>query len=456
MGHIASECAQRRSARPDGLADFRILELPLRVFRQRQPETVLVGTGRHIVYEAIVRVGDPEGRHRVVRRQQNVLAVEAHFPIGLTIRIVGVSLSVGGGIRGHAFQCRMTLGLDCQVFDEFITVLDPVFEEEAVTDSVVGHVVLHVQEVRAMHGHTAVVGVVERRVLDVLPLGIADQMPVDRIPGKSHVLAHAIELDALDKHLASGHRHDVPAVEGLFRVGRCLKFDIACQQADFAAFIDVEGDLAEVHVVELLVERDRVSADCRNVAPFCLPGIEIRGCENDLVAGAPAGSVQELDRGGAGVRCAGQLRPGIGPVTVKIEGSAHEQDPAVHAVRRSTHSTDVFVFDVVGEGDGRLARVRSLFSADLQFPVQHDPLGGQFNVLIVREAEFAVDGHAVQRRRSDVENYLLVFLDDDLVACDGHLAVGPGRRIRPVRRLGCRRCRTLGLHDSEHADEQRC
>jgi hypothetical protein len=46
--------------------------------------------------------------------------------------------------------------------------------------------------------------------------------------------------------------------------------------------------------------------------------------------------------------------------------------------------------------------------------------------------------------RSDVANYLLVFLDDDLVACDGHLAVGPGRRIRPVRRLGCRRCRTPG------------
>src|ERR1051325_1296693 len=60
MGHIASECAQRRSARPDGLADFRILERTLRVFRQRQPETVLVGTGRYIVYEAVVRVGDPE------------------------------------------------------------------------------------------------------------------------------------------------------------------------------------------------------------------------------------------------------------------------------------------------------------------------------------------------------------------------------------------------------------
>ncbi len=64
----------------------------------------------------------------------------------------------------------MTFGLDCQVLDEFIAVLDPVFEEEAVADGVVGHVVLHAQEVRAVHGHTAVVGVMERRVLDVLPL----------------------------------------------------------------------------------------------------------------------------------------------------------------------------------------------------------------------------------------------------------------------------------------------
>src|SRR5437762_6359658 len=175
-------------------------------------------------------------------------------------------------------------------------------------------------------------------------------------------------------------------------------------------------------------------------------------CSSDL----PAGGVQNLNRGGARGSRAGQLGPGIGAVAVQVQGSAHEHDAAVNLVRVSTDSTDVFVFDVVGEGDGRLARVRSLFSADLQFPVQHDSLGGQFNVLIVCEAEFAVDGHTVQRRRSDVENYLLVFLDDDLVACDGHLAVGPGRRIRPVRRLGCRRCRTLGLHDSEHADEQRC
>src|SRR6185312_14845192 len=99
--------------------------------------------------------------------------------------------------------------------------------------------------------------------------------------------------------------------------------------------------------------------------------------QDDFVANPPAGSVQDLDRGGAGVRGAGQLRPGVGPVTVKIEGSAHEHDPAVHAVRYSTHSTDVFVFDVVREGDGGLAGVRGLFRADLHLPVQHDPLGGE-------------------------------------------------------------------------------
>ena len=96
----------------------------------------------------------------------------------------------------------MALGLDRQVVNKLVAVLRAVFEEEAVTDGVVGHVVLNAQEIRAVHGHTAIVGVVDRCVLDVLPLCIANQMPVDRIPRKSQVLAHSIELDALDKHLA--------------------------------------------------------------------------------------------------------------------------------------------------------------------------------------------------------------------------------------------------------------
>jgi hypothetical protein len=75
------------------------------------------------------------------------------------------------------------------------------------------------------------------------PLRIADQVPVDRIAGQRQVLAHAIELDALDIHLAPGHRHDVPAEVGLFRVLRRLDLDVARQQADFAALVHVEGDL---------------------------------------------------------------------------------------------------------------------------------------------------------------------------------------------------------------------
>jgi len=58
---------------------------------------------------------------------------------------------------------------------------------------------------------------------------------------------------------------------------------------------------------------------------------------------------------------------------------------------RIPRSTDVFAFDVVGEGDGGLAGVRGLFRADLQLAVHHDPLGGEFNVFIVREAQLAVD-----------------------------------------------------------------
>ena len=153
---------------------------------------------------------------------------------------------------------------------------------------------------------------------------------------------------------------------------------------------------------------------------------------------------------------AGQLGPGVRPITVQVQGSAHEHDPAVTAVIRSTHSTDIFVFDVVGEGNCRLACMGPGFGADFQFPVQHDPLGGQFKVVIVGEAEFAVDRQTAQRRRTDVEDHILAFCNGDLVACGWHLSVWPGGRIRPARRPGRRRSGILGLNDSEHAAEQEC
>ena len=232
---------------------------------------------------------------------------------------------------------RMALGLDREVADELVAGLDAVFEEEAVTHVVVGHVVLDLQVVRAVHGHAAVVGVVDGRVPDVLALAFAHQMPVDRIAGKLQVLTHAIELDALDIHLARDHRHDVAAEEGLFRVGRGLDLDVARQQADFAAFIHVEGDLAEVHVVQLLVERDRVAADGGNGAPLGLPGIEIRRREDDLVTHPPFSGVQHLDRGAAGFGGLRQLGPGVRPVTVQVQGAAREHDAAVTHAHHALH-----------------------------------------------------------------------------------------------------------------------
>src|SRR4029453_13693843 len=141
------------------------------------------------------------------------------------------------------------------------------------------------------------------------------------------------------------------------RVGRCLETDIARQQTDFATFIHVEGDLAEVHEVQLVVERDRISFDGGNGSPLCLPGIEIRGREDNLVADPPTRGVQDLYRIAACFRCLRQLGPGVLPITVQVQGSAHEHDPAVNFVGRSTYSAYIFVFDVVREGNCCLARV---------------------------------------------------------------------------------------------------
>ena len=122
------------------------------MLRQRQPETILIGAGGHIVDECVVRIGDPVSRHRVVRRQQGVLAGHAGLPDGLAIL---ADLSVCGEIGRDAFLGGMALDLDGEVPDELVTVLDAVFQEEAVTDDVVGHVVLNAQEVRAVHRHAA-------------------------------------------------------------------------------------------------------------------------------------------------------------------------------------------------------------------------------------------------------------------------------------------------------------
>ena len=203
-----------------------------------------------------------------------------------------------------------------------------------------------------------------------------------------------------------------------------------------------------MHVVQRLVERDRVAADGGNRATLGLPGIEVGRGEDDLVAHPPLSGVEHFNRVAA---CLGGLRelgPGVGAVAVQVEGAAGEHDAAV------AHAHHLFIFDVVGERDGGLVRVGLGFGADRQLAVHHDPLGRQFQVGVVREAELAVDRHTIQWRRTDVEDHFLAAVDGDLVAGGGQLLVGPGGAIRPARRLDRRRAFRLSrFNDSEYADE---
>ena len=61
-----------------------------------------------------------------------------------------------------ARQCWMTLGLYPQVFNDLVTRFHTVFHEKAVPHGVVSDIVFDAQVIRAMNGHAATVGVVNR------------------------------------------------------------------------------------------------------------------------------------------------------------------------------------------------------------------------------------------------------------------------------------------------------
>ena len=118
----------------------------------------------------------------------------------------------------------------------------------------------------------------------------------------------------------------------------------------------------------------------------------------------------------------------MGAITMQVQRAARDHDAAV------THAGhDVFTLDVVGEGDGCIACVRTVGGTDLQFAVQHDPLGGQLQVRIVGKSEFPLDRQTAERGRADIQNDLLVLADDDLVTGGRNPAIRPGCSIRPAQ-----------------------
>ena len=369
MRYVAPEFTQWRTARPGVEAVFRSQKGALRVLRQRKPEAGLIGTGGHVVDEGVVRIGDPVSRHRVVGRQQRVRAGHAGLPDGLT---TSADFAVGSEIDRYAGLAHVALHLDRQVVHVLIAGLDAVFEEETVTNDVVSHVVFHAHVVGAMHGDAAVEGVVDRGVLDVLAFaGFAHQMPVNRIARQFKMLTHAIELNTVDEHFARHHRHDVTTEESLGCIFRCLDLDVAGQQAHFASLIHVEGDRAEVHVIQFFIERNRVAADGSDGAPLGLTRIKVGRRQHNLVTDFPLFGVHHLDRRGASLSSLRQLGPGVGARTVQVQRAARQHDAAI------THAHQLFVFDVVGESDSGVVRVWLRFSTNLQFAMHHDPLSAQ-------------------------------------------------------------------------------
>ena len=71
MGHTSlHEGAQRHVRRgQNGLADFRILELALRVFWRDGQKPFSSEPAATLSMKLLSGVGDPEGRYRIVRRQ---------------------------------------------------------------------------------------------------------------------------------------------------------------------------------------------------------------------------------------------------------------------------------------------------------------------------------------------------------------------------------------------------
>ena len=214
MRRVALELAHLGAAWPSGFADIRAFKLPHRMLREGQPETGRVGTRCDVVAIGVVWIGDPERRHRVIRRDQDILGV-----LSRQIKVRAGRRAEGGKVGRVARLGCVALGLNRQVMDKLIASLDAVFHEEAVTHGVVGDVVLHLQVVGAVHRHAAIESVVNGGVANVLALAFTDQVPVDRIAGQRQVLAHAVEFDAFDIHVTRGHGHDVAAKKGLCSIG---------------------------------------------------------------------------------------------------------------------------------------------------------------------------------------------------------------------------------------------
>jgi hypothetical protein len=193
VGDVARKLPKLCSTGPGFRTELRAFKLTCWMFWESHPEACCLRTCGHITAVSVVGVRDPEGGRRVVGRNQLVGGI-------LTILTLSAPIDSDYGIGRITRSGGIALGQHPQVGKILVAVFHAIFEEEAVADVVVRHIVLNPHIVGAMYRHTAAESVVNRRVLDVLPRRIANQMPMDRIPRKVLVLTHSKELDTGDFH----------------------------------------------------------------------------------------------------------------------------------------------------------------------------------------------------------------------------------------------------------------
>ena len=105
MRGIALELLDLGAARPGCLAQIRAFKLSGGMLRQSVPEACRIRPRRHVVPIYVVRIGDPERRRGVVRRQQNVLCV-----LTLAVKVRSRRDSERREVGGNARLVRMALG----------------------------------------------------------------------------------------------------------------------------------------------------------------------------------------------------------------------------------------------------------------------------------------------------------------------------------------------------------
>src|SRR5262245_41285408 len=119
MADVALELLHLGSTWKGLLTDLCACELTGTVRRHGIPETCRVGPRGHVVPVNIVWIRDPETRHRVVGREQDVLSVLAGPLEVLAVR----SRSERCEVCRVARRVRMALGQDCQVVQKLVAVL---------------------------------------------------------------------------------------------------------------------------------------------------------------------------------------------------------------------------------------------------------------------------------------------------------------------------------------------